>query len=304
MTSIPRALLAGLALAVAAMLAACSPGPKNLEFGAVRSGLLEKTLDFSVLRAPPAEGGDPAALPVVVLLHGMGDDHRSLDRFGLSSGLRAAMEAGRIPRAHFAMPYGERGFWIDWHDGSRPYERYLLEEVLPAAEALLGARPSRERRVILGVSMGGGGALQIGMRHPELFGGAGSLSGLLLDQEEARSLLRTSRTRFFVDLERVFGDGSDQEYFDAHDVYGIAERRAAAFDQRIFLAAGTREDPEFLRTTRRFHDHLAALGIAHAFAAYDGGHGWKYWAPLIEEALRALLPGGGPGPATAHPAER
>jgi S-formylglutathione hydrolase FrmB len=192
------------------------------------------------------------------------------------------------------MPDGERGFYINWYDGSHPYEDYILEEVLPAAEALLGVRPTRDRRVIMGVSMGGGGALQIGMRHPELFSGAGNLSGLLLDEADAKRLIRTSGMRFFVDLERVFGDGGDQEFFDAHNIYKIAERRAAAFDQRLFLAAGTREDPEFLRTTGRFHDHLTALGIAHAFTAYDGGHGWKHWAPVIEEALRALLPEPGP----------
>jgi S-formylglutathione hydrolase FrmB len=275
--------------ALAAGLAACAAPDHRLEHGAVRSALMGRELGFSVLRAPPAPGVDPRDLPVVVLLHGMGDDPRSLDRFGLSARLAAAMQAGRVPRAHFAMPDGERGFYINWHDGSHPYEDYILEEVLPAAEALLGARPTRDRRVIMGVSMGGGGALQIGMRHPELFAGAASLSGLLIDQAEARELIRTSGMRFFVDLARVFSDGSDQAFFDAHDIYGIAERRAAAFDQRIFLAAGTREDGEFLGTTRRFHDHLDALGIGNELVEYDGGHGWRYWAPVIEEALAYLL---------------
>ncbi|MCK9460359.1 MAG: esterase family protein [Proteobacteria bacterium] len=274
---------------LAAALCACAAPEPRLEYGEVRSEILDEELGFSVLRAPAAPDVDPRDLPIVVLLHGMGDDHRSLDRFGLSARLLDAMESGRVPRAHLSMPDGERGFYTNWHDGSHPYEDYILEEVLPAAEALLGVRPTRERRVILGVSMGGGGALQIGMRHPELFGGCGSLSGLLLDEADAKRLLRTSRMRFFVDLERVFSDGSDQEFFDAHNIYEIAERRKAAFDQRIFLAAGSREDPEFLRTTKHFRDHLAALGIDHVFTEYDGGHGWRYWAPVIEEALRVLL---------------
>ena len=137
--------------------------------------------------------------------------------------------------------------------------------------------------------MGGGGALQIGMRHPELFSAAGSFSGLLLDEEDAKRLIRTSGMRFFVDLERVFSDGSDQAFFDAHNIYEIAERRAAAFDQRILLAAGTREAPEFLGTAGKLHDHLARLGIDHVFTAYDGGHGWRDWAPVIEEALPYLV---------------
>jgi S-formylglutathione hydrolase FrmB len=276
-------------VAFAALLAACAAPDHRLEYGEVRSEILDKGMGFSVLRAPAVKGVDPSELPVVVLLHGMGDDHRSLDRFGLSSRLRGAMESGRVPLAHFAMPDGERGFYINWYDGSRRYEDYILEEVLPAAEALLGAHPTRDRRVIMGVSMGGGGALQIGMRHPELFSAAGSFSGLLLDEEDAKRLIRTSGMRFFVDLERVFSDGSDQAFFDAHNIYEIAERRAAAFDQRIFLAAGTREAPEFLGTAGKLHDHLARLGIDHVFTAYDGGHGWRDWAPVIEEALPYLV---------------
>jgi enterochelin esterase-like enzyme len=100
--------------------------------------------------------------------------------------------------------------------------------------------------------------------------------------------------RVFVDLARVFSDGSDQAFFDAHNIYKIAERRAAAFDQQIFLAAGSREDPEFLRTTKHFHTHLKALNIDHVFTEYDGGHGWRYWAPIIEEALGTLLNRGHP----------
>jgi len=277
------------AIALAAALCACAAPERHLEYGEVSSAIMGKELGFSVLRAPAAPGVDPRDLPIVVLLHGMGDDHRSLDRFGLSARLQSAMESGRIPRVHFVMPNGERGFYINWYDGSRRYEDYILEEVLPAAEALLGARPTRDRRAIMGVSMGGGGALQIGMRHPELFSAAGSLSGLLLDEADAKRLIRTSGMRFFVDLERVFSDGSDQEFFDAHNIYKIAEFRRAAFDQRIFLAAGTREDPEFLRTTTRFHDHLATLRIDHVFTTYNGGHGWRYWAPVIEEALPYLV---------------
>ena len=31
------------------------------------------------------------------------------------------------------------------------------------------------------------------------------------------------------------------------------------------------------------------LGVEHRFQIYDGGHGWKHWAPVIEEALRYAL---------------
>jgi enterochelin esterase-like enzyme len=270
---------------------ACGGSSALLERRTVDSDLLGRAKEFAVLRAPPAAGVDPATLPVVLLLHGMGDDHRSLDRFGLSERLHAAMEAGSVPCAHFVMPDGERGFWLDWHDGSRPWERYVLEEVLPAGEALLGVEGDRERRHLMGVSMGGIGALQTGLRHPELFASVTSLSGLILDPEGARDFLHTAFVRHFVDLTRVFGDGTDEAYLDAWNPYRTSARRAPDLGQRIFLAAGSGEDEKFRRTTTAFHQHLAKLGVEHAFEIYEGKHGWKWWAPVIERALAYVMGG-------------
>jgi len=270
---------------------ACAPRAGLLERRTLDSALLGRSKEFSVLRAPEADGVDPATLPVVVLLHGMGDDHGSLDRSGLSERLRAAMDAGSVPRAHFLMPDGERGFWLDWHDGSRPYERYVLEEVLPAGEALLGIEGNRDRRHLLGVSMGGSGALQTGLRHPELFASVTSLSGMVLDPDEARDFLRTAFIRHIVDLERIFGDGTDEAYMDAWNPYRTSARRAPDLGQRIFLAAGSREDEDFRDTTTAFHEHLERLGVEHEFEIYDGGHGWRWWVPVIDRVLAYVIGG-------------
>ncbi len=278
---------------VAALLAvaACGGATRLLERRQIDSELLGRAKEFSVLRAPAAEGVDPATLPVVVLLHGMGDNHVSLDRFGLSERLRAAMGEGRVPRAHFVMPDGERGFWIDWHDGSLLYERYVLEEILPAGEALLGVEGERDRRHLMGVSMGGIGALQIGLRHPELFASITSLSGLILDAEGARDFLHTAFVRHVVDLERIFGDGTDEAYMDAWNPFCTSARRAPDLGQRIFLAAGSREDEDFRNTTTAFHEHLERLGVDHEFEIYDGEHGWKWWAPVIERSIAYVMGG-------------
>lgn len=277
--------LSPVVLALLLVAWACGGSSALLERRTVDSDLLGRAKEFSVLRAPAAAGVDPKALPVVVLLHGMGDDHTSLDRFGLSERLRAAMADGRAPLAHFVMPDGERGFWLDWHDGSRPWERYVLEEVLPAGEALLGVAGSRDRRHLMGVSMGGIGALQTGLRHPERFASITSLSGLILDPEGARDFLHTAFVRHFVDLTRVFGDGTDEAYLDAWNPWRTSARRAPDLGQRIFLAAGSAEDEKFRRTTAAFHEHLERLGVEHHFEIYDGKHGWRWWAPVIERAL-------------------
>lgn len=57
-------------------------------------------------------------LPLVLFLHGGGDDEDCFDRAGFGPFLDAEITAGRAPRCVICVPDGERGFWENWHDGS------------------------------------------------------------------------------------------------------------------------------------------------------------------------------------------
>jgi enterochelin esterase-like enzyme len=254
----------------------------------IDSALLGRAMPCGILRPPP---GDPpsSALPVFHLLHGLGDSHLALDKFGLGERLWRGMEEGRLPRAFVVAPAGERGFWIDWVDGSRPYERYVVEEVIPGAERLLGLELPREHRHLIGVSMGGIGALQVGLRHPELFASVASLSGPIMDERQAVEHLETSPVRFLVDLKRIFGDGTDREHLESHNPHAIARKRGADLGTRLFLAAGRDEKPFFRETTTAFHRLLEGLEVPHEFELFEGGHGWRFWAPVIERAMTRAL---------------
>jgi S-formylglutathione hydrolase FrmB len=259
--------------------------PRLLETAGIDSALLRRRMPCGILRPPPGDRLD-ADLPVFFLLHGLGDSHLALDRFGVAGRLWRGMEAGSLPRAFVVAPAGERGFWIDWYDGSRPYERYFVEEVVPAAERLLGLDVPREHRHLIGVSMGGIGGLQIGLRHPGLFATVASLSGPIMDETQAVEHLDTSPVRRFVDLERIFGDGTDRERLESHNPHAIARKRGADLGTRLFIAAGRDEKPFFRETTAAYHRLLECLGAPHEFELFAGGHGWRHWSPVIERVMR------------------
>lgn len=262
----------------------------RLQLHAIHSEALGRETRFGLLPAPAAEGVDAAQLPLFVVLHGMGGDHRTLDQYGLTDGLHEAMLAGRLPRAHVAAPNGERGFYINWHDGSRRYEDLVLQDVLPAAEERLGLRGmTRARRHIAGASMGGIGALQIGLRHPDRFASIACFSGPILDREQSDHFINRSWLRLFAPLKRIFGTMEDRAFFDAHNPYAIVEARGAALDQRLYLAAGTRDRPFVLETARQFHEFLEARGVPHKWEVYDGGHAWTCWEPLLQRAMAHAL---------------
>ena len=263
--------------------------PRHLEVETFCSEALGREMRWSLLRAPTAPDQDGRALPLVLLLHGMGGDHLELDRRGLSDELLGAMQAGRLPPAHIVAPQGERGFYLDWADGSRGYEEYLLAEVLPRAQQRLGIeRLGRARRHVLGVSMGGSGALIVGLRHPECFASIGSISGLVPDAEQARRLSRSLLGRM-VGTDRIFGRVSDRAFFEAHNPHSIVARRGPELGQRLFIAAATGDRPHIRGTSERFHALCTARGVAHRWSLFMGGHGWRWWAPVMEQALAYAL---------------
>ena len=73
------------------------------------------------------------------------------------------------------MPSVGRNSW--WIDGAvDAAASALLEDVMPQVEARLGFTVQRERRALLGVSMGGFGALQLALSQPGRFCAAALIS--------------------------------------------------------------------------------------------------------------------------------
>jgi hypothetical protein len=48
--------------------------------------------------------------------------------------LDRAITEGRVPPCVIVLPQGDDGFWVDWHDHSRMYATWILEELVPAGQ--------------------------------------------------------------------------------------------------------------------------------------------------------------------------
>ncbi len=276
-------------LILLAALTGCAPKAARLEVANVHSEKLHRDMGFSVLRAPRVGGVDPATVPVILFLHGMGSDHLALDEFGVSESLHRAMAAGEIPPAHLVLPNGERGFYVNWYDGSNPYEDYILFEVLPEAEAYLGVGKGVSRH-IAGVSMGGIGALQMGLRHPEMFETVTCISSVILTREEANEMMASPLIRMFAPVERIWGDGTDRRFSDGINPFKLAAGLTTDRTPRFFLASGDRERERIRSTTWRFRNHLDRLGLPYRVVTYKGEHNWYDWTPVIKEAIVLTRP--------------
>ena len=107
---------------------------------------------------------------VFYLLHGLSDDHTiwmrrtSIERY--VEGLPLAV----------VMPDGGRGWYTNASEGFA-HEDDLIKDVIGLVDRTFPVRPERAGRAIGGLSMGGYGAVKLGLKHPEMFASINSHSG-------------------------------------------------------------------------------------------------------------------------------
>jgi S-formylglutathione hydrolase FrmB len=115
--------------------------------------------------------------PVVYLLHGMpGAPEEYVGPLAIAALGDDLITSGRTPPFIAVMPAAGptaryNGEWAG------PWERYLVDDVVPWIDTHLPTLAARRGRTLAGLSAGGFGAADIGLRAPQLFGTIESWSG-------------------------------------------------------------------------------------------------------------------------------
>lgn len=217
--------------------------------------------------------------PVVYLLHGL--DGHATNWFDKTDVEQAAARLGLV----VVTPEGGNGWYTDTTGPQgEAWESALLEEVVPDVEKRFPMRTDRSGKAIAGLSMGGYGAIKIGLRFPERFALAASISGAvaaphLLERPETPSwgLLRDS-------IARTFGDPEIARRNDPFRLLKDASDEQVAALPFLYLDCGT-EDALFAQN-RELSELLLARKVRHEFRERPGRHDWKYWGEQVEDVLR------------------
>lgn len=150
-----------------------APGPAG---GQVLQGTFPGTQRPGYVYLPP--GFDAATrYPVVYLLHGMrGSPSEYIAGTQLATFADTAITSGRLHPFIAVIPAA--GATGDYNgEWAGPWERALVGHIVPWVDAQLPTEETAAGRVIAGLSAGGFGAVDIGLRHPLLFGTIESWSG-------------------------------------------------------------------------------------------------------------------------------
>src|SRR5262249_13666446 len=150
------------------------------------------------------------------------------------------------------------------------WETYLVRDVVPWAAAHLSLESGPRGRAIAGLSAGAFGAVDIALRHPDLFGVAESWSGYF----------------------KPFRDGpltnASAAELAAHDPTMLVRRKAARLRggrARFFLSTGFNHGGIFRSWTFEFARELQALGIQHRVWASQQPDGGRYLLLQLPAAL-------------------
>jgi enterochelin esterase-like enzyme len=215
---------------------------------------------------PPSYERDTARrYPVIYWLHGGFGNARQGDWAveHLDRGIRAA----RLPEVIVVLPHAlPVGWYVNSKDGRRPVEDVVIKDLIPHVDATYRTIARREGRGIEGMSMGGYGALHLGLKYPELFVAISAVAPAILHDLEDEPRERTFDT---------FGE--DEAYYDANGPWSLARQNAAALRRGCAIRVLSGDQDARLRPAiSEFDRWLADLGIPHAFSEVTGvGHVYK-----------------------------
>jgi S-formylglutathione hydrolase FrmB len=239
--------------------------------------------------------------PVLYLLHGFSGDYTNW----IKQGIEKAAEPYEMI---VVLPDGGNGWWINWAVSERGqknhWEDALIVDLVGYVETHYRTIAAREGRAICGLSLGGYGAIALGLRHPGMFctiGGTGA--GLQLVRNLSQTLNANPNA---VIPDRKPADkvkpGIGMEDFDSQEErtpYGrmfTNVAQAEAYDPfelilnvprdslpHIYLDCGTEDS--FLLRNQEFVALMMDHDIAFTYAQSPGEHKPEYWSREISHIL-------------------
>lgn len=207
--------------------------------------------------------------PVIYLLHGYSGNYANW--YDRAPGLK---ELSSEHDMIIVTPDGNFNSWYlnSYVDSSQLFYTYISQEVPQYIDEHFRSYQDARYRGITGLSMGGHGALSIALKHPDWFGVAGSMSGVVD--------LRAHSDAWEID-QHLGAYTEDSTRWATHSVVAIAE--TVRETPHLIIDCGTED--QMLAENEALHQVLLNRGIAHTYIARPGSHDWLYWEEAIVHQL-------------------
>lgn len=255
----------------------------SLRNAELNSKLMARKMPYQVILPPDYESEKTTRFPVLYLLHGLGGHY---DNWASKTNLTKHAANHRFI---LVMPEGGDGWYTD--NPSAPndkYESYIVQELVPEIDKNYRTVAEKRGRAIAGLSMGGFGALKFGVKYPQMFALAASMSGAVAaasyrtsDELPRNEWLRKS-------IVAVFGapENPVRRENDLFKLFGEMPPERKADLPFLYLDCGTEDTLGFLLHNQQLAQILLAGKIPHEFRQLPGKHDWTFWNNQVREVLR------------------
>ena len=287
-----------------ATVGAANAAERELQTVEFASPAVDRTMKYNIL-LPDDYETSTERYPVLYLLHGLTQNYTA---WGLSNG--APFYAGLYDDLIIVMPDVGNSWYINWAENEagqkNNWENHVIEDIINHVDWNFRTIPRREGRAITGLSMGGFGAITMGLRHPEMFISIGSTSGALeygrqaaarmrgeMPPREPRQLTPEQQQRRRTSNPLIGIDGfssqvertpqgtmfATPEQADAYDPFKLITRVPREALPHIYLDCGTED--RLISGARELAHYLMDEDIPFDYMQQPGGHNAAYWIEAI-----------------------
>jgi len=207
--------------------------------------------------------------PTLYLLHG--SPGRDIDWFTAGKADQAAdtlIALGSIPELILILPdgNGRPGATSEWGNSfdHQNIETYVAVDLVKYVDAKYRTNAQAAYRGIGGLSMGGFGAMNIALHHPNVFGFVIALGG------------------YYVAEGSIWGN--NVAYRRANSPLDVLPMDKPAWRMQMYIGAATKDQP-YYEDSKQFVQELIRLHIRYHFDIEKGYHSWGVWQTQIYKAL-------------------
>ena len=222
------------------------------------SKALGRPREMAVYTPPDYAQRPEARYPVLYLQHGSGDNQATWTVHGKAHWLLDNLIAqGKSKPMVVVMLDGHAVVGGGGPGGNtQGFERDLLEDAMPFAEANYRVSAEPAGRALVGLSMGGEQALRIGLNHLDRFAWIGGFSAAAPAREAVASVL---------------------------------DNAAAANDRLKLLWIGCGREDFLLKRNEEFVALLKEKNLRHEWHLTDGNHSWPVWRGYLADLAPRLF---------------
>jgi len=218
----------------------------------------------------PDDFANAKALPVVYLLHGYSGNYS--DWITKAKGFEKAADLYQII---IVCPDGGYGSWY-WDSPINPafkYETYVSQELVSWVDSKYKTIKDKKGRAITGLSMGGHGALYLALKHQDVFGAAGSMSG------------GVDIRPFPNNWDMALRLGKYSEHPENWEKYTVINMLNLLQPNSVALIIDCGTEDFFFKVNENLHQQLLYRNIPHDYITRPGVHNWNYWTNSVQYQL-------------------